>query len=376
MAGNHLKQTHLHTDETVLPPDDVLFGCTPGMRSLRQQLEKVCGANIPILIQGSGGSGKELLARWIHRRSTRNGGPFIKLNFAAIPGSLIESELFGYEAGAFTGANSARIGRVEMAQGGTLFLDQITDLDPSFQAKLLQLLQDGRFTRLGGQEERRVETRIICASAQRLDEAVRAGRFRQDLYYRVNVFEVDLPPLSARKEDIPAIANYLLSQLSVRFQREASVLEASKLRHLQNREWPGNIREMENWLSRYVLLGEEELPQEASARKHPHSLPPVEATEGSIPLKRIARQARRAMSRELILKALQANRWNRRKAAKDLKISYRTLLYEIREVGLPSKRLAKQACQSAQNQSSSSPSSDQKSGDTSALKPITPGMNG
>jgi len=345
------------------------------MRSIRQQLEKVCGANIPILIQGSGGSGKELLARWIHRRSTRNEGPFIKLNFAAIPGSLIESELFGYEAGAFTGANSARIGRVEMAQGGTLFLDQITDLDPSFQAKLLQLLQDGRFMRLGGQEERRVETRIVCASTQRLDEAVRAGRFRQDLYYRVNVFEVDLPPLSARKEDIPAIANYLLNQLSIRFQREASVLEASKMRHLQSRDWPGNIREMENWLSRYVLLGEEELLQEAPGRKHAHSLPPVEATEGSIPLKRIARQARRAMSRELILKALQANRWNRRKAAKDLKISYRTLLYEIREVGLPSKRLAKQAGQSPQNQSSSSPAAEQKSGDSSELKPITPGIN-
>jgi two-component system response regulator AtoC len=343
MAGNSSKQAIPQVERTLVPPDDILFGCTTAMLSLRQQLEKICGANIPILIQGSGGSGKELLARWIHLRSTRNQGPFIKLNFAAIPGTLLESELFGYEAGAFTGANSSRIGRVEMAQNGTLFLDQITDLAPSFQAKLLQLLQDGRFTRLGGQEERKVEARIICASTQRLDEAVRAGHFRQDLYYRVNVFEIGLPPLSARREDIPALANYLLAQLSVRFQREAMMFDRSQLRLLQHREWPGNIRELENLISRYVLLGEEEWLREAVERKTPYGLPPMEASEGSIPLKRIARQARRAMSRDLILKALQANRWNRKKAAKELKISYRTLLYEIREVGLPSKRIQKRA---------------------------------
>jgi two-component system response regulator AtoC len=358
MAGNNLKPAQLGTDQTILPPDDILFGCTPAMASIRQQLEKIGGANVPILIQGSGGSGKELLARWIHRRSNRNGGPFIKLNFAAIPGSLIESELFGYEAGAFTGANSGRIGRAEMAEGGTLFLDQITDLEASFQPKLLQLLQDGRFTRLGGQEERRVEARIICASTRRLDEAVRAGQFRKDLYYRVNVFEVDLPSLSGRREDIPSIAKYLLNQLNTRFHREASVLEASKLRFLQNREWPGNIREMENWISRYVLLGEEELRQETLAEKPQHSVVEGEIAEGSIPLKRIARQASRAMSRRLILKALQANRWNRRKAAKELKISYRTLLYEIREAGLPPKSPGKQTEQPVQKKSSSGSSTN------------------
>jgi two-component system, NtrC family, response regulator AtoC len=343
MASSASRQSSPQVEAFVLPPDDILFGRTPAMLAMRHQLEKVCSANVPVLIQGDGGSGKEVLARWIHRRSNRNDAPFIKLNFAAIPGSLIESELFGYEAGAFTGANSARIGRVEMAQGGTLFLDQLTDLDMSFQAKLLQVLQDGRFTRLGGQEERKMEARIICASTQRLAQAVRAGHFRQDLYYRVNVFEVDLPPLSARREDIPAIANYLLNQLKLRFQRQASTLEASKLRILQNRDWPGNIREMENWMSRYVLLGEEELPERVAPVTYQPSLPVGGVAEGSISLKRIARQACRTMSRELILKALQANRWNRRKAAKDLKISYRTLLYEIREVGLPSKRIQKRA---------------------------------
>ena len=357
MAGNSSKQA-IQVERTLVPPDDILFGCTPAMLALRQQLEKICGANIPVLIQGSGGCGKELLARWIHHRSTRNQGPFIKLNFAAIPGTLLESELFGYEAGAFTGANSSRVGRVEMAQDGTLFLDQITDLAPSFQAKLLQLLQDGRFTRLGGQEERKVEARIICASTQRLDEAVRAGHFRQDLYYRVNVFEIELPPLSARREDIPAIANYLLGQLSVRFQREAMVFDRSQLRLLQNREWPGNIRELENLISRYVLLGEEEWLRETVERKTQYGLPLVEASAGSIPLKRIARQARRAMSRDLMLKALQANRWNRKKAAKDLKISYRTLLYEIREVGLPSKRIQKRASRPSDSASPAASSTD------------------
>jgi two-component system response regulator AtoC len=358
MAGNTSTQAGMQADLLALPPDDVIFGHTPVMLAIRHQLEKVCGTNVPILIQGSGGSGKEILARWIHRCSPWNAGPFIKVNFAAIPGTLLESELFGYEAGAFTGANSVRIGRVEMAQGGTLFLDQITDLESSFQAKLLQLLQDGRFTRLGDQEERRVEARIIFASSRRLEDAVRAGQFRKDLYYRVNVFEVDLPPLSARRGDIPEIANYLLGRLKNRFQREASILETSKLRHLQNREWRGNIREMENWISRYVLLGEEELLPENVGRQDQDSPPAGGISSGSIPLKRIAQQAGRAMSRELILKALQANRWNRRKAAKDLKISYRTLLYEIREVGLPSKRVQKQASQATENPSPDASSED------------------
>jgi two-component system response regulator AtoC len=358
MPGNSTLHGRAVPDHYLLPPEEVIFGSTPALRAIRHQLEKVCSTNIPILIQGSGGSGKEILARWIHRRSPWGTGPFIKVNFAAIPGSLLESELFGYEAGAFTGANSSRIGRVEMAQGGTLFLDQITDLDPAFQAKILQLLQDGRFTRLGDREERRVAARIICANCQRLEEAVKAGHFRQDLYYRVNVFEVGLPRLSARKEDIPVIANYLLGQLNIRFNRDTPKLGESKLRLLQNFDWPGNIREMENWLSRYVLLGDEELSQEDAAGKLQASISKTQSEAGTIPLKRIVRQVGKAMSRELILGALQANRWNRKKAAKDLKISYRTLLYELRDVGLPSKRAQKQGGQSATSPSATPRTAD------------------
>ena len=337
MAGITPTRTPSLMEYKTLPPEEIIFGCTTPMLVIRNQLRKICGTNVPILIQGSGGSGKEILARWIHRESPWSAGPFVKVNFAAIPGSILESELFGYRAGAFTGANSDRIGRVEMAQGGTLFLDQITDLGSSFQAKLLQLLQDGRFTRLGDHEDRRVEARIICASSWRLEDAVREGHFRQDLYYRLNVFEVALPPLSARREDIPSIANYLLCQLNTRYQREASKLSTNILRFLQTLEWRGNIREMENWISRYVLLGQQDLPTDTVDDSHLQPLSAGDASRGSIPLKRIARKARQSMNRELILSALNANRWNRRKAAKDLKISYRSLLYKIREAGLCSR---------------------------------------
>ncbi len=358
MSRNGSSDMRAAASQFVVPPDEVVFGCAPSMMAVRHQLEKICGTNLPVLIQGDGGSGKETLARWVHHHSPWSSGPFIKVNFAAVPGSLLESELFGYKTGAFTGANSTRIGLVEMAQGGTLFLDQITDLEPTFQAKILQLLQDGAFTRLGDQEERRLEARIVCASSHRLDEAVMEGRFRQDLYYRINVFEVVLPPLSSRRGDIPTIANYLLKQLNARFGREASMLDASKLRLLQSREWRGNIRELENWISRYVLLGEEELLEELISMKHPYSGRADELPEGSIPLKRIARQAGRAMSRELILRALQANHWNRRRAAKDLKISYRTLLYEIREIGLPSKRLQKETSKPIEEANPPPPAAD------------------
>jgi two-component system, NtrC family, response regulator AtoC len=357
MTGTSTSAARGGAEHDMLPPDAVIFGGTPRMLAIRHQLEKVSCADIPILIQGRGGSGKETLARWIHCRSPYSKGPFIKVNFAAIPGTLLESELFGYQAGAFTGAVSTKIGRIEMAHGGTLFLDQICDLDAALQAKLLQVLQDGRFSRLGDQEERIVRARIICASARRLEEAVATGQFRPDLYYRIKVFEIDLPPLAERRKDIPAIAQYLQDQLGRRFQRTVSRIEEKQLRLLQNRAWPGNIREMENWMARYVLLGEQELSDESSGGKYRH-VADQESPEGPLPLKSIVRRARRAMSRELILNALRANRWNRRKTAKDLKISYRTLLYEIQEAGLAAKRISKGAVQDTDNVRPSTPSTD------------------
>lgn len=334
-------QTLVHNQ--VLPPDEIIFGRTLAMQRIRKQLEKVCSAKIPVLIQGEGGSGKEVLARWIHCQSPGSSGPFIKVNFAAIPGSLLESELFGYQAGAFTGAKSARVGRIEMAQGGTLFLDQITDLGPSFQAKLLQLLQDGRFTRLGDHGERKLEARIICASNGRIEEAVRCGRFREDLYYRINVFRVELVQLSERREDIPGIAGYLFAQLCRRFQRQLPPLPPALVHTFQNREWKGNIRELENRIASYVLLGTDGETQEHPALRQISARSARIQADGTIPLKRIAERACREVGREVILRALQANHWNRRRTAEQLRISYRALLYKIREAGLQPKRSRSEA---------------------------------
>jgi len=358
MPVNNSHDRNLTPSNFALPPDETVFGCTPAMRRMRQQLERICHANVPLLIQGAGGSGKETLARWVHHHSSWSSGPFIKINFAAIPGNLLESELFGHQAGAFTGANRSKVGRVELAQGGTLFLDQITDLDLPLQAKLLQLLQDSCFVRLGDHEERRVDARVICASTLRVEDAMLAGRFREDLYYRINVFRVELPPMSARREDIPAIADYLLKQCCLRFQREASAFEARELQLLQCREWPGNIREIENWVARYVLLGSEGLRAEQTTRKNGDTAITRMAGDGSIPLKRIVQQARRTVSHEVILEVLHANRWNRRRAAKDLKISYRKLLYEMRQIGLPPRRLQETTPKLADKSNIQAPSTD------------------
>lgn len=322
-----------------VPPDHVIFGSSAAMAVIRQKLTKICATRLPILIQGEAGTGKKVVARWIHSQSPEYAGPFVKVNCAAIPGTLLEGELFGYEKGAFTGANVAKPGRVELAEGGTLFLDEIAELEPSLQAKFLQVLQDGQFSRLGDTEDRRVNARVICASNRRIEDAVQSGKFREDLYYRISVFNIELPRLSARVQDIPSIANHMVEVLNLRFQRRCAPLPPRILLSLQKRHWAGNIRELENLIARYVLLGLEETFKTEAPERWTSRMSSTEVASGSIPLKRISDQARRDLSRELILKVLQENRWNRRKTADVLKISYRTLLYKIREAGLLSKRV-------------------------------------
>src|SRR3979409_38851 len=187
---------------SILPPVPIIFGSPAVMQTIRQKIEKVASSGVPILIQGGSGTGKGLLARFIHNRSVAPDAAFVKVNCAAIPGTLLESELFGYEKGAFTGAYSSKAGRVELAHKGTLFLDGIDEIDMSLQAKLLQLLQDGQFSRIGGQEERQVHLRVICATNRQLEDEIARGRFRQDLFYRINVVNIQLPALRARAEDI------------------------------------------------------------------------------------------------------------------------------------------------------------------------------
>ena len=321
-----------------LPPDHIYFGPSQAMQSVRQRVERAAALNVPILILGESGTGKEVLARFIHNRSPWAGGPFVKVNCPAIPGTLLESELFGFEKGAFTGATAAKPGRIEMAEGGTLFLDEIAELDASLQAKLLHVLQDGHFTRIGDHEERRMEARVICATNRALQEEIEKGGFRSDLFYRINVISVTLPSLRDRREDIPYLAEYLRVAFNQRFQREAPKISKETLHTLQQREWPGNVRELENCIARYVVLGSEEAFYAERTEKKPYSFSYDESPDGNIPLKAIAQQVTRRMEHDVILKVLQANHWNRRKAAEQLKISYRALLYKVRQAGLPSKR--------------------------------------
>src|SRR6266436_3333541 len=323
-----------------LPPEEIIFGRSVAMISIRQKVQKVLATDVPILIQGENGTGKGLLAQYIHSRSALCSGAFVKVNCAAIPGALLESELFGYEKGSFTDAHTSKPGYVEMAHRGTLFLDEIADLDLSLQAKVLQFLQDGHFSRIGDKQERQAETRVICATNRDLQTEIAAGRFRQDLFYRINVISINLPSLRERREDVALLADYFLGQLNARFGRDTPTFSKEKIESLSCREWRGNIRELENVVARYAILGtldtaEPEAPRRSSAA------PFRVALDGTIPLKRIAKQAIREMEGTLILSALRENKWNRRKAALALNISYRALIYKIREAGLSPKNSRK-----------------------------------
>jgi two-component system response regulator AtoC len=320
-----------------LPPDEVIFGRSAVMSSIRQKVEKIVKTDVPILIEGENGTGKGVLAQYIHAYSAFSSGKFVKVNCAAIPGALLESELFGYEKGAFTDALTSKPGHVEMAHHGTLFLDEIADLDLSLQAKTLQLLQDGQYSRIGDKQERQAETRIICATNRDLESEIDAGRFRQDLFYRINVIAIRMPSLRERCEDIALLANYFLRQLNARFDRNTPPIPEEILESLKKREWRGNIRELENLVARYAILGSLDSATSDRAQRSGVMSPRRITADGTIPLKHIAKQAVREMEGNLILNALRENKWNRRKAAQALSISYRALIYKIREAGLSSK---------------------------------------
>ena len=322
----------------LLPPDDILFGQSQAMKDVRLRAAKIRDTNIPVLLYGDGGTGKEVLARWIHKHSPSRTGQFVKVNCAAIPGTLLESELFGYEKGAFTGARESKPGRVELAHNGTLFLDEIAELDLGLQSKLLQFLQDGHYSRIGDETERAVEARLICATNQDLEHEIGLGRFRADLYYRINVVRIRMPRLRERREDIAVLAEYFKEQFERQFAKESAALEPQMLNYLRNLDWPGNLRELSNGIARYVLIGPEAamIPETSKRRTGAGQTSPGETN--AVPLKRITKEAIRDMERNLILEALRANQWNRRRAAVALKISYRALIYKIRDAGLISGR--------------------------------------
>ena len=333
-----------------IPPEAVVFGQSESMQALRSRLDRVAAANVPVLIHGESGTGKDIIAKLVHALSPWKSGPFVKVNCPAIPGTLLESELFGYERGAFTGAYGSKPGRVEMAHRGTLFLDEISELEMSLQSKLLQLLQDGQFCRIGAQADKKVEVRIVCATNRKLEDEIENGNFRQDLYYRINVVNLFMPPLRERRSDIEGLASYFLEFYNRKYNCKARPLSAELMEVLQKYHWPGNIRELENLIKRYVILGTEDV---ISSDLQPRDVELSTADinfDGPISLKKLTRQATRALERKIILKVLHNHHWNRKQAARTLNISYRALLYKIRDAGLPPNRVRRQQEAEAKSQ--------------------------
>src|SRR5580693_3043746 len=324
-----------------MPPDSVVFGGTEAMQTLRRRLEKIANANVPVLIEGESGTGKDIIARMIHTGSPWRTGPYVKVNCPAIPGTLLESELFGYEKGAFTGAYGMKPGRVELAHRGTLFLDEISELDLALQSKLLQLLQDGQFCRIGAQEDKKVEVRVVCATNRKLEEEIENGTFRADLFYRINVVNLSLPPLRERATDIPELVNYFLEYHNRKYNCRAKPLSAELMVVLRKYHWPGNIRELEKLIKRDVILGNEDVIASDLTPRPTDFFNTEIPVDGQISLKKLTRQAVRELERKVILKVLQNCHWNRKQAARALSISYRALLYKIRDAGLPSNRMVK-----------------------------------
>jgi two-component system, NtrC family, response regulator AtoC len=326
-----------------MPPESVIFGTTSAMQALRERLAKIVGANVPVLIHGESGTGKDIIARMVHASSPWKTGPWVKVNCPAIPGTLLESELFGYEKGAFTGAYGMKPGRVEMAHRGTLFLDEISELDMALQSKLLQLLQDGQFCRIGAQEDKKVEVRVVCATNRKLEDEIINGTFRADLFYRINVVNLYIPALRERSSDIPQLVSYFIEYYNRKFNARAALPSAELMKALKKYHWPGNIRELENLMKRYVILGSEDSISGDLRSHEPDFFSADISVDGPVSLKKITRQAVRELERKIILKVLQHHHWNRKQAAKALSISYRALLYKIRDAGLPSNRAPRPA---------------------------------
>ena len=318
-----------------LPPFSVLFGSTVEMEAARRKLESVAKTRIPVLIQGESGTGKELCVRLIHGLSERPAASLVKVSCPAIPHSLLETELFGYEKGSFTGANSTKRGRVEQADGGTLFLDEVGSLDMAVQSKLLQVLQDGTFMRVGAHETRSIQTRVVSVANRDLQEQVDEGSFRLDFLYRINAITLDLPPLRKRLGDLPMLVDYLMGEHARMFHAKPVPLSAAAMRQMRQYGWPGNIRQLDNVIRSYVLLGSEEslmaelVPEEKTGNQ---VMTEVDVSS-PISLKLLTKRATQELERQVILKVLKANNWNRLKTAKWLQISYRSLLYKLNEVG-------------------------------------------
>jgi two-component system response regulator AtoC len=313
------------------------------MRSVRETIVKVATANATVLLRGESGVGKEVVARALHQASTRAHKPLLKVNCAALPGELLESELFGHQKGAFTGAYREKPGKFELAHQGTLMLDEIGEVPLRLQAKLLHVLQDGEFCRVGGEKVVETDVRVVAATNRDLEAAMHAGQFREDLYYRLNVIEIRIPALRERREEIPGLIAYFLRQFNAQFGRSIDV-PPETVRVFTEYSWPGNIRELENAVKRMVVLGSARVGhdeilsklQAGNGGNAVRSMPvvPVDESDSQAGLKSIARRAARDAERVAIRDTLERVHWNRAKAARLLRISYKALLYKIVQCGL------------------------------------------
>jgi two-component system response regulator AtoC len=322
--------------ETLYAP---LLSHSAVMRTLRARIERVADTDVTVLIDGESGVGKEVVARAIHVASSRRRRPFIKVNCAALPGELLESELFGHEKGAFTGAYRRKPGTFELADGGTLLLDEIAELPLGLQAKLLHVLQDLEFARVGGSETTTVDVRILAATNRPLDQAVRAGVFREDLYYRLKVVTITIPPLRERREEICVLARLFVERYNGQYSRSVTLSEA-ELRRLSAHPWPGNVRELDNLMKRMVVLGDTTLLDEELPAVLPGRPPGGKSPAGPAPtrLHEVARRAALEAQRAAIVDVLERVQWNRAEAARLLRISYKSLLAKIDQCGLARKR--------------------------------------
>ncbi|MEW6381484.1 MAG: sigma-54 dependent transcriptional regulator [bacterium] len=298
--------------------------------NIKKMIEQVADTELTILVRGESGTGKELVTRAIHSLSNRRDKPFIKVNCATLPETLLESELFGYERGAFTGAQRPKPGRFEFANEGTIFLDEIGEMPPSLQAKLLQVLEEKEFSRLGGKKSVKVDVRIIVATNRDLEEGIRSGSFREDLFYRLNEVTIFLPPLREHKEDIYLLVDYFIKKYSSLYSKEISSISPQIMNIFMNYDWPGNIRELENLIKKIIVLGSEEVV---------YTVIPHDVVEGKmvykntkiVPLKEVSRLAIQKAEKATIKSVLAKTNWNRIQAAKLLQVSYRSLLSKIKE---------------------------------------------
>ena len=325
-----------------------IVGQSSALRRVLQLVETVATGDSTVLLLGETGTGKELIARAIHYRSQRRSRAFAKLNCAAIPSGLLESELFGHERGAFTGAITQKTGRIEVADQGSLFLDEIGDIPLELQPKLLRVLQEREFERLGSTRTKKVDVRIVAATHRDLEDMIVKKEFRSDLYYRLNVFPISIPPLRERPEDVPLLARHFVQEAAQKMNKTIDTIPPGTMEALTQYAWPGNIRELENMIKRYVILGSEDvISNDLVARSEQEFFNPDINLDGPISLKVLTRKATRELERKIILKVLQAHHWNRKQAARALSISYRALLYKIRDAGLPPNRSTRRRTETA-----------------------------